>query len=270
MRAPAQPRGAARGRRRTLHRLSHTACAPLCFVRRNEARRPRRREQRLLPSLLQPASATTPTVRTLRPTGADRPQRHRRAPRPLRQLLPRTRHNLLALRPRTPLPTGQQWDAHLPHLLRPRGTTPRHLLPMQARSPGHGALADRTGLPELLHSNRAFPGAMRPLPNVSATDRPRRPTARASADPAPVLMSTTPATSADAEETPTATGDAPTACSPNASPSCWPAVTAPSPRSCSHSSRHSLKSACRSPQSDGSTQARTRNCWRRSSPTVGR
>jgi hypothetical protein len=38
-----------------------------------------------------------------------------------------------------------------------------------------GALdRDMTGLPELLHSNRAFPGGMRPLPNVSATDRPRR------------------------------------------------------------------------------------------------
>ena len=125
MRAPAQPRGTARGRRRTLHRLSHTACSPMYFVRRDEASRPRRRERRLLPSLLQPASATTPTVRTLRPTGADRPQRNRRPTRSLRQLLPRTRHDLLALRPHTPLPTGQQRGAHLPHLLRPRGTTPQ-------------------------------------------------------------------------------------------------------------------------------------------------
>ena len=174
MRAPTQPRGEAPGRRRTLHRLSHTSCPPMCFVRRDEARRPRRREQRLLPSLLQPASATTQTLRTLRPTGADRPQRNRRPTRPLRQLLSRTRHNLLALRPYTPLPTGQQRGAHLPHLLRPRGTTPRHLLPMQARCPRHGALADRPGLPELLHGNRAFPGGMRPLPDVSANDRPRR------------------------------------------------------------------------------------------------
>jgi hypothetical protein len=67
---------------------------------------------------------------------------------------------------------GEFRCADLPHLLRPRRAALRDLRPLPAVSSGDDLLADRAGLPVLLHRDLAVPGRMRPLPDCSAADRP--------------------------------------------------------------------------------------------------
>ena len=95
-------------------------------------------------------------------------------------------------------------------------------------------------------------------------------TAPASAVPARAMPRTTPAASAAGTATPTAGAAAPTACSPNGSPTCWPARTARLPRSWNRSRPRWRPPPRRSALSSGSRTARTPGSSPRSPPGAGR